>query len=239
MSPVLALRSSAADMWSDDGNGWDVVDEISVMIVEDHAMVAEGLSIALEREDDIEVGDIAMNLEDAVALTRERAPDVVLMDFRLPDGDAIDGMRQLREHHPDLPVVIITAHTSPELVERAVEAGCSGFLHKTKNIEQVSRSVRAAARGEVMIAPDVLSALVGHVRTQSEARDDLTDRELEVLRLLARGKSTQAMADELGVSIHTVRNHVRNLTQKVGAHSKLEAVTAALRDGILTMDDLR
>lgn len=214
------------------------MDEICVVIVEDHTMMAEGLSAALEREDDIQVAGVATNLEEGLELSREWAPDVVLMDFRLPDGDAVDGMRLLGDHDPDLPVVIITADTSPELVERVVEAGCSGFLHKTKNVQQVSRAVRAAAGGEVVIAPDVLSSLVGRMRTQAKSRDNLTDRELEVLRLLARGKSTQAIADELDVSIHTVRNHVRNLTQKLGAHSKLEAVTTALRDGILTMDDL-
>jgi len=210
---------------------------ISVAIVEDHVMVGEGLVAALESDPDLTVVGVGNTLAEGVALVRAHRPDVVLMDYRLPDGDGASGAAAVKEVSPDTQVVMLSALGSEEVLVRAIEAGCSGFLHKTNPIAGVRAAVRRAHAGEVLFRADVLAKVVGGLRRRpAGSGPDLTGREVEVLRLLSGGASTAQVGERLVVSTHTVRNHVRNILVKLGAHSKLEAFAIAARDGIIDLD---
>ncbi|MBW3643834.1 MAG: response regulator transcription factor [Actinobacteria bacterium] len=209
---------------------------IKVVIVEDHAMVAEGFAAALCEEDDIHVVGIARTGEAALHLVEETAPDVVLVDFRLPDADGADVTVRIRRERPGTQVVVLTAADEPNVLRRAIEAGAAGFVHKSEPIDQVARATRAVHGGEAWFRPGALASLVGAIgRPSAAVGADLTDREREVLSLLAEGASTNAMMEALVLSPHTVRNHVRNIIMKLGAHSKLEAVTIAARAGLVSL----
>ena len=211
---------------------------LTVAIVEDHAMVAEGLASALEVDPELAVVGIAGNLAEALELVRSRRPDVVLMDYRLPDGDGASGTADVKATSPETQVVMLTAMGGQDVLARAIEAGCSGFLHKTKPISDVRMALRRAGSGEALFAPDALADVVGRLRDRGAPLGPaLTARELQVLTLLAEGASTDQIAADLFLSLHTVRNHVRNILGKLGAHSKLEAVAVATREGIVNLED--
>jgi DNA-binding NarL/FixJ family response regulator len=209
---------------------------ITVLIVEDHAMVAEGFAAAMNEEDDIEVAGIAPTAAAALELVARLVPDVVLVDFRLPDGDGADVTARIREARPTAQVVVLTAADEPSVLARAIEAGAVGFVHKSEPIEHVVRATRAVHAGDAWFKAGVLASVLDRMRHPAGGLgDNLTDREREVLGLLAEGLSTQAMAESLYLSTHTVRNHVRNIIMKLGVHSKLEAVTVAARSGLVSL----
>lgn len=210
---------------------------VTVAIVEDHAMVAEGLAAALAEDGGIEVVGIASTAEQAAEMIHQQAPDVALVDFRLPDGDGAQLTAAIKRGQTRTQIILLTAADDHEVLAMAIEAGAAGFIHKSEPIEEVVRAVRAVQAGESWFRPDALAELVGTIRHPGRAvGDDLTAREREVLALLAQGASTQAMIETLVLSPHTVRNHVRNIMMKLGTHSKLEAVTVAARAGIVSLD---
>ncbi len=212
-------------------------DHIRVVIVEDHQMFAETLKWALDAEDDIAVAGVARTEAEALELVRATSPDVVLMDYRLPDGDGIDAARQIRAIVPGAKVVMLTSATDDKVLRRAIGAGCSGYITKDQRIDELFLAVRAAHSGEALISPEVLSRLIARSDAdRTQPGFDLTSRETEVLRLLADGLTNQAIAYRLGIRLATVRNHVQNLISKLHAHSKLEAVATAARLGIITYD---
>lgn len=209
-------------------------DRIRVVVVDDHEVLATSLARALELEPDIETVGTAGSLAEAERLIRGAAPDVLLLDHRLPDGDGVEAMGRLQALRPAMRVVVLTASTLDQVMVAAVEAGASGFLSKTRSLEEVAGAVRAAAAGEAVISPEMLARLLPRLnRSGGGARPTLTDREQEVLELLAEGLTNAAIAERLTVSVHTVRNHVANLSGKLGARSKLEALSIALREGLL------
>jgi DNA-binding NarL/FixJ family response regulator len=207
------------------------------VIVDDHRMVAEGLARVISDEDDIELAGVAGTVADALALVDRETPHVVLMDFHLPDGDGAEATEKILQRWPQMKVLLLSGSGTDDLLARSIEAGCSGFLDKTRPTGDIVAGIRAADRGESVVRVEELAGLLAKL---SAVRNDdhLTTRELEVLRLLARSHSTEAMAKELFLSLHTVRNHVQNILTKMGAHSKLEAVAIAVRDGILRLDEM-
>jgi DNA-binding NarL/FixJ family response regulator len=210
-----------------------------VAVVDDHAMLAEGLAAGMAAEPDLTYVGCASTIAAAITLVEKEAPDVILMDYRLPDGDGVEATRELLKRWPHLKVVMLSGAGGPELVSRSIEAGCAGLIAKDRSARDVFSAVRAAARGESVLRTEDLALLLG--RGKSSSGDNaaaLTARELEVLKMLAKGLSTEAIAVELFVSIYTVRNHVGNILAKLGAHSKLEAVAAAARDGIISLTDI-
>jgi DNA-binding NarL/FixJ family response regulator len=215
----------------------DPDDGIDVLIVEDHAMVAEGLSAALSEQKDVRVVGTLAAAYDAV----DRAhPDVVLLDFGLPDGDGATGTEEILRRNPGTRVVMFTGSGSHDVLVRAIEAGCAGFLHRSKTIDEVVLAVRAAHAGEALFSPAVLSDVLSRLRKpEVPYREPLSPREREVLTLLAEGMATQDIANQLFLSLHTVRNHVRNILTKLGAHSKLEAVAIAAREGLVDLTPSR
>ncbi|HLN15668.1 MAG TPA: response regulator transcription factor [Acidimicrobiales bacterium] len=208
---------------------------IRVLVVEDHVMVAEGLLSLLALEPGIDLIGHVPTMTEALSAVRNDPPDVVLMDFRLPDGDGAQATERIKNDQPDVRVVILTGTSDDAVLSRAIEAGCSGFLTKDQPIEDVVMAIRAAAAGEALIAPVHLSRLMAHLTQRPSSPHNLSPRELEVLQLLADGASTDEIVARLVISPHTARNHVRNILSKMGVHSKLEAVSVAAREGIVVL----
>ena len=207
---------------------------IRVVIVDDHQMFAQGLEVILGADPSIEVVATAGSVEEGTAAVRLHSPDVVLMDYELPDGDGAQATLRIKEEKPETQVVMVTSFDDEGVLVRAIEAGCSGFITKHKAIQEVASAVRAASAGEALISPSMLARLLPRLRHNPRGLGtDLTPREMETLQLLAQGMSNQQMAEKLVLSLHTVRNHVQNVITKMGAHSKLEAVATAVREGII------
>jgi DNA-binding NarL/FixJ family response regulator len=207
---------------------------IRVMIVDDHEMFAQSLEVILAREPDIAVVATASTAAQASAEAGQHHPDVVLLDYQLDADSGCRVARLLRTECPDLKVIMLTASTDSAVLADAVDAGCAGYVTKDKTISEVVRSVRAVHAGEATMTGAMLARLLPMMRREHQSPGfDLTPRELTVLRLLATGISTSAIAGELHISVNTVRNHTQNLLSKLEAHSQLEAVTTAQRLGIL------
>jgi DNA-binding NarL/FixJ family response regulator len=207
---------------------------IRVLIVDDHEVLAGSLAHVLDAEADLVCVGVATTLVKARQLIATTSPDVLLLDHRLPDGDGVEAIGELRSLRPSLQVVVLTASAADHVLVKAIEAGAAGFLSKTRSLGEVTAAVRAAAAGEALISPELLARLLPRLsRTTGHRLQDLTEREREVLGLLSEGLSNAAIAERLVVSVHTVRNHVANLSTKLGAHSKLEALSIAVREGLL------
>jgi two-component system response regulator DevR len=207
---------------------------VRVLIVDDHEILTEALSRALDLEPDLVVVGRGATIGEAAELIPSTAPDVLLLDHRLPDGDGVEAIPRLRALRPSMAVVVLTASAAEHVLVAALEAGVAGFLSKTRGLDEVTSAVRAAASGEAVISPEMLARLLPRLhRGRGAVQPALTEREREVLALVAEGRTNAAIADELTVSVHTVRNHVANLSGKLGATSKLEALAIAVRDGLL------
>jgi DNA-binding NarL/FixJ family response regulator len=206
---------------------------VSVLIVDDHSMVAESLRRVLEREDDLDVVGVAPTARDAVEIASEQHPDVVLMDLGLPDADGVTAAARILDALPDTKILILTGRGSDAVVAEALQAGCVGYLEKTSSVDRVASAIRQAKHGELVISAADLSRAVASP-APSKPAEDLTEREIQVLALLAEGMSNRELANELYVSVHTVRAHVRALLAKLGAHSRLEAVAQARRRGLVS-----
>jgi DNA-binding NarL/FixJ family response regulator len=212
-----------------------VATPIRVLVVDDHEMLATSLAQVLDLEDDMLSVGIAPTLARARCMIATATPDVILLDHRLPDGDGVAAVAELLAIRPSARIVVLTASPADHLLVSAIEAGVSGFVSKTRSLVEVTAAVRAAASGEAVISPEMLMRLLPRLgRSGGAARHDLTHREHEVLDYLADGLSNAAIAAQLTVSIHTVRNHIANLSAKLGAHSKLEALSIAVREGIMS-----
>jgi two-component system, NarL family, response regulator DevR len=207
---------------------------IRVLIIDDHEVLASSLAMVLDAESDITAIGVATTLKQARELIASTRPDVLLLDHRMPDGDGVAAIPQLRALRPTLGIVVLTASAADHVLLSAIENGASGFLSKTRSLDEVTAAVRAAAAGESVISPELLARLLPRFgRGKVQSPDELTEREREVLALVAEGLSNAAIAERLVVSVHTVRNHIASLSAKLGAHSKLEALSIAVRQGLL------
>ncbi|MBB6627761.1 response regulator transcription factor [Nocardioides sp. KIGAM211] len=207
---------------------------IRVLVVDDHEVLATSLAAVLDREPDLRSVGVAPTLEKARSLVRTTTPDVVLLDHRMPDGDGVAAIADLLRLRPSLRIVMLTASAADHVLVSAIEAGASGFVSKTRSLNEVTAAVRAAASGEAVISPEMLARLLPRLHRGGRSRhEELTEREREVLDLVADGLTNSAIAERLVVSVHTVRNHIANLSAKLGAHSKLEALSIAVREGLL------
>jgi len=208
---------------------------IRVLVVDDHEVLATSLAHVLDAEPDMVSVGVAGSIEKAKSMVQTTAPDVVLLDHRLPDGEGVAAVAELRALRPGVKVVVLTASAADHVLVAAIEAGVSGFVSKTRSLGEVTSAVRSAATGEAVISPEMLARLLPrlHRGGQSGGHAALTEREREVLGYLADGLTNAAIADKLVVSVHTVRNHIANLSAKLGAHSKLEALSIAVRQGLL------
>ena len=212
----------------------DGVRPIRVLIVDDHEVVAASLARVLDEEPDLSTVGLAQTLAQARARVQTSSPDVLILDRRLPDGDGVAAIPELRALRPSMNVVVLTGASSDDVLVRALEAGAAGFLSKTRSLAEVTTAVRAAAQGEASISPELLARLLPRLTRTGGTQPALTKREEEVLAMLAQGLSNASIAAELDVSVNTVRNHVANLSAKLGAHSKLEAMSIAIQRGLLS-----
>ncbi len=211
---------------------------IRALVVDDHRLVADGLALTLGRHADITVVGIATSVAEAVDLASRHHPDVVLMDYYLPDGTGASAAAQMRECAPGIAIVILTANNDEDALLAAVNAGACGFLLKTQAAFQVVDTVRRAAEGEMLIPNASLAGLLARRRNSglnngSASDIALTMREREILNLMAQGTSNRAISERLVIEYSTVRSHVQRILDKVGAHSKLEAVARASEYGLL------
>jgi DNA-binding NarL/FixJ family response regulator len=209
-------------------------DVIDVLIVEDHDMVAQALATALTATGAVRVNGLMRTRAEAVLAITARAPDVVVLDLRLADGDDTTSLiPDLLAAAPELKVLVVSAWADDWSVSRAVEAGCHGYLLKEQGLDELVDGIRAVARGEAVFAPAVLSRVLKLLRPGTVQSETLTARETEVLRRLADGLTTEQIAADLYVSVNTVRNHVNNIIRKLNVHSRLEAVSYAIRNGLI------
>jgi DNA-binding NarL/FixJ family response regulator len=208
---------------------------IALAIIEDHVMVSQGLQLALGSQPDFEVVGTAATLQDGVDLVERTQPAVVLLDGQLPDGRAIDGIERLLRVAPQCAVVVLSPTADYHTVVRALEAGAAGYLLKDQRLEELFDAVRLARSGGRPLAPQLVSTLVNVLGGSGEPRRQLSRREIEVLRYLAEGLSTADVCNRMQLSVNTVRNHVQSAIRRLGAHSKLEAVAIAQREGIISL----
>lgn len=205
-----------------------------LLIVDDHDMFADSLRLALSAQPDFQVVGTAGTLVQAKNMVATTTPDVVLLDHHLPDGLGVDAIADLRAIRPESYIVVLTAAADDSMLVAATEAGCAGFILKTSPLDELVSAVRTAAAGEIMVSSDLLSRLLHRLHHQyDKPADDLTSREREILQLIAEGLTNGAIATRLFISVNTVRNHVQSILIKLGAHSKLEALSVAIRDGII------
>jgi DNA-binding NarL/FixJ family response regulator len=207
---------------------------IRVLVVDDHDLVAEALVRALAREPDLFVVGRAGSVDAAIRAARQFHPDVVLMDFQLPDGDGTDATAVIKQELPETEVVMLTGLAEGPVLASALESGCSGFVAKGGDFRELPAAIRGVLAGEVRVPPGMISELAASLRPRPTAPgSELTKRELEVLTMLVAGMSTKAIVQKLVLSIHTVRNHIRNILTKLHAQSRLEAVAIATREGLV------
>jgi two-component system response regulator DevR len=208
---------------------------ITVVIVDDHLMVADSLATILSANEDMTVLAIAGTCASGLEAVARYQPDVLLLDQRLPDGLGTDSLGAMLTACPRMKVLLVTAGVSDDVLARAVLAGASGVIPKGKRATALINAVRAVAHNEAVITPDALRRLMPRLAQAGNGiGTDLTAREREVLRLLVAGKSTSGLAAELFVAPATARNHIQSVMNKLGAHSRLEAVAIAMRENVLS-----
>lgn len=213
----------------------DVSRKIGVVIIDDHRMFAESLARLLADEDGIEVLAVANDGADGIRRTNALNPHVVLVDFQMPGQDGVRVAAEIKRANPSVMVVMLTGSSDDRVLLAAIDAGCSGFLTKDRAATEVANAVRGAAAGEALVSPALLARLLPKLkRSHRFVGSDLTERELDVLRHAARGWPNKAIAAEMNLSVNTIRNYVQSLLTKLGAHSKLEAVAIAVREGVIT-----
>jgi DNA-binding NarL/FixJ family response regulator len=213
---------------------------IRVVIVDDHAVVRRGLLAFLETEPDLEVVGVAGGGAEALAQLEtlagdDQLPDVVLMDLRMEPLDGIETTRRIRSRFADVEVVALTSFGENARVQAALEAGASGYLLKDADADEVTAAIRAAHRGELQLDPAIARRLMSTLRpsTSQSPAEELTARELEVLRLLAEGRANKEIAAALSLSERTARTHVSSILAKLGLNSRTQAALWAVREGLV------
>lgn len=212
---------------------------IRVVIVDDHAVVREGLRTYLDLSDEIEVVGEARNGREAIDRARQLKPDVMLMDLLMPEMDGIAATRGVKEVSPETNVIVLTSFTDDEHIMPALRAGATGYLLKDVSANDLVRAIEGANKGQAQLHPDVARKLMEQV-SQPAARQEppgaaLTPRELEVLRLIASGMSNKEIARELVLNERTVKGHVSNILSKLGLADRTQAALYAVREGIVPM----
>ena len=204
-----------------------------MVIVDDHQLVSDGLGMLLDGEPDMEVCGYGRTVAEAIRLAHQTDPDLVVMDFHLPDGTGLDAAIAIRRVRPDMRFVFLTRDDSVTARVAAVEAGAGAFVHKSRAASDLIEAVRQVGNGASLISPSMIASLLSPNGQLGVKRDSLTAREREVLRLMAEGASSREIADRLGISYATVRSHIRSFDTKLGVHSKIEAVAAAREMNII------
>ena len=217
------------------------VEPIRVLVVDDHALFRRGLQMVLEQEPDIEVVGEASDGTEAVEKSADTLPDIVLMDVRMPRRGGIDACTAIHETVPSAKIIMLTISDEEADLYDAIKAGAMGYLLKEISIEEVASAIRAVHGGQSLISPSMASKLLTEFASMIKKTDDrqqvptprLTDREMEVLKLVAKGMNNRDIAKQLFISENTVKTHIRNILEKLQLHSRMEAVVYAVREKLL------
>jgi DNA-binding NarL/FixJ family response regulator len=219
-------------------------ERIRLLIADDHELFRRGLRMVLEDEDDIEIVDEAGDGEVAVELAREHAPDVVVMDVRMPGLSGIQAARRIKEEEPGTKILVLTISDEEDDLYDAIKAGANGYLLKEISIDEIANAVRSVHSGQSLISPSMASKLLDEFAAmikKEEQKEEvpaprLTPREMEVLEHVAQGMNNREIAKALFISENTVKNHVRNILEKLHLHSRMEAVVYAVREKLLEIN---
>ena len=212
---------------------------IRVLICDDHPVVREGLAAMLRMQPDIEVCGEAANGQQAIDMVRRAPPDIVLMDLRMPEVDGVSAMRQIREFAPEVQFIVLTTYDNDEYIFQGIQAGARAFLLKDSPREELFKAIRAVWRGESLLEPAVAGKVLDRfteLSRQASAPDCLSERELEVVRLMATGAPNKVIAERLSISGSTVKTHIQSIFQKLTVSDRTEAVTESLRRGLITLE---
>lgn len=210
------------------------MDKIRILITDDHPVVREGLSGMLAGQSDFEVIGLAADGDTAVKMHGSLAPDVTLMDLRMPGLDGVGAIEAIKAQQPSSRIIVLTTYDSDADILRAIEAGATGYLLKDAPREELFRAIRAAARGDSVLAPAVAARLMTRMRAPAE--ENLSAREIEVLQLVAKGASNKEIGKSLHISTATVKTHLIHIYGKLGVDGRTAAVTTALEKGIITLE---
>jgi len=216
-------------------------ERLRVLVCDDHALFRRGLQMVLDQEDDLELVGEASDGAEVVVRAQELMPDVILMDVRMPKRSGIEAASQIKDLLPHVKILMLTISDEEADLYDAIKAGASGYLLKEIPIDEVADAIRSVWAGQSRISPSMASKLLNEFAAMSKATGDqsqvpaprLTDREMEVLRLVAKGMNNRDIAKELYISENTVKNHIRNILEKLHLHSRMEAVVYAVREKLL------
>jgi two-component system, NarL family, response regulator LiaR len=209
---------------------------IRVLLVDDHAVVRQGLKMFLSLDKDIIVIGEAQNGQEACELTAALKPDIVLMDIIMPIMDGLTAIQKIKMAQPEVEIIALTSILEDDKVFKAIHAGAMGYLMKDTKADALAKAIKGASRGEVQLDPEAAKRLIREVRTP-ESPEKLTERETEVLRLIAKGLSNKAIAAALVVSEKTVKTHVSNVLSKLRLPSRTQAALYALKEGLVNIDE--
>ena len=217
---------------------------LRVLVCDDHALFRRGLQMVLEQEPDLELVGEAADGEEVVVRAQELMPDVILMDVRMPRMSGIEAAREIKEALPHVKILMLTISDDEADLYEAIKAGASGYLLKEIPIEEVAQAIRSVWAGQSRISPSMASKLLTEFAAMSKATEEkpqmpsprLTDREMEVLRLVAQGLNNRDIAATLFISENTVKNHIRNILDKLHLHSRMEAVVYAVREKMIEIN---
>jgi DNA-binding NarL/FixJ family response regulator len=214
---------------------------IRVLLADDHAVVRKGIRQFLEEPGDVVVTAEADDGAEALRLIEKDPPDVAVLDIRMPEVTGVEATRKIKEHFPQVRVLILTAYDDDPYVFALLQAGADGYVLKTASGDELVRAVRTIHRGESALSPEIASKVVrqavsGRPESAADQVENLTDRELDVLRLAARGLTNRAIGHDLGISHRTVQGHLASIYGKLGVNSRTEAVTEALRRGWIVIE---
>lgn len=222
-----------SDTSSRPGEAQDV--PLRIVMIEDHDMVAAALGGVIEAQPGFELVAIAGTIAQALVVVQQQQPDVIIADLRLPQGEIVAHLPELRRRSPESRILVCTGEANESSLLLAMEAGALGFIVKSQPMAEFIAAIQRVGRGELVVAPELAPALMSRLdRNHSKDRATLSRRELQILALLAAGSSTAAIAEELFLSPNTIRNHVASLMTKLDVHSRLEAVAEATRRGIIS-----
>jgi len=214
------------------------VEAIKILIVDDHPVVREGIGAMLKREPDFKIVGEATNGLEAVGKASELAPDVILMDLRMPEMDGVEAITRIKQDMPDTKFIILTTFSDDEYIFKGIAAGARAYLLKDAPREELFKAIRAVSRGESLIQPVVASKVLdklAELSKKSPSAETLSDREIEVLKLMAKGVSNSNIADELSITQSTVKTHITSIFQKLNVTTRTEAVTTALKRRIIEL----
>ena len=212
-----------------------MADQITILVVDDHPLVREGLRSILENFSDFKVTGTARSGELAVSMYSRLKPDVVLMDVNLPDMNGIDAMVQIRQSAPDAHVLLVTSYVEGADVQMALDMGATGFLSKNAEISELARAIRTANEGKHTLSPEAVKSLIHNRPRPTPTGQLLTEREMNVLALLARGMTNQDIGHELSISVSTVKAYAAKIYRKLGVNTRAEAIAKSVNLRLISL----